>query len=74
MSKSVQPRGGDRAATSVALALVLTLSTCPGGAAAEDFYAGKTINIYIGTGEGPGAMTSYPRAIAQLNQLEPKIE
>jgi tripartite-type tricarboxylate transporter receptor subunit TctC len=35
-------------------------------ARAEDFYAGKTINIYIGTGEGPGAMTSYPRAIAQI--------
>ena len=33
---------------------------------AQDFYAGKTINIYIGTGEGPGAMTSYPRAIAQI--------
>ena len=35
-------------------------------ARAQDFYAGKTINIYIGTGEGPGAMTSYPRAIAQI--------
>jgi tripartite-type tricarboxylate transporter receptor subunit TctC len=35
-------------------------------AQAQDFYAGKTINIYIGTGEGPGAMTSYPRAIAQV--------
>jgi tripartite-type tricarboxylate transporter receptor subunit TctC len=35
-------------------------------ARAEDFYAGKTINIYVGTGEGAGAMTSYPRAISQI--------
>ena len=31
-----------------------------------DFYAGKTISIYIGTGEGPGALSAYPRAIAQV--------
>ena len=35
---------------------------------ADDFYAGKTISMYIGTGEGPGAMTSYPRAIARTIQ------
>jgi tripartite-type tricarboxylate transporter receptor subunit TctC len=35
-------------------------------ARAEDFYAGKTINIYVGTGEGAGAMTNYPRAISQV--------
>jgi tripartite-type tricarboxylate transporter receptor subunit TctC len=45
---------------------LLVLWMFPGRATAEDFYAGKTINIYIGTGEGPGAMTSYPRAIAQV--------
>ena len=32
----------------------------------DNFYAGKTINIYIGTGEGPGAVSAYPRAIAQV--------
>ena len=31
----------------------MTLLAVP-AAQAEDFYAGKTINIYIGTGEGPG--------------------
>jgi tripartite-type tricarboxylate transporter receptor subunit TctC len=34
--------------------------------AQDNFYAGKTINIYIGTGEGPGVMTSYPRALSQV--------
>src|SRR5207302_508535 len=38
----------------------------PACAQADDVYAGKTINIYIGTGEGPGALTAYPRAIAQV--------
>jgi tripartite-type tricarboxylate transporter receptor subunit TctC len=32
----------------------------------EDFYRGKTVNIYIGTGEGAGAMTSYPQALADI--------
>lgn len=49
------------------LALGLTLPAALAGAAGgSDFYAGKTINIYIGTGEGPGALTAYPRAIAQV--------
>jgi tripartite-type tricarboxylate transporter receptor subunit TctC len=37
-----------------------------GVAQADDFYAGKTINIYIGTGEGPGALSAYPRAMSQI--------
>ncbi len=49
----------------IALALNLLLAFA-GTASAADFYAGKTINIYIGTGEGPGALTAYPRAIAQV--------
>ncbi len=49
------------------LALGLSLPIALAGAArANDFYAGKTISIYIGTGEGPGALTAYPRAIAQV--------
>jgi tripartite-type tricarboxylate transporter receptor subunit TctC len=49
------------------LALALSLPIALAGAArASDFYAGKTISIYIGTGEGPGALTAYPRAIAQV--------
>jgi tripartite-type tricarboxylate transporter receptor subunit TctC len=48
-----------------AIAVVMTLLAAA-AARAEDFYAGKTINIYIGTGEGPGALTAYPRALAQM--------
>jgi tripartite-type tricarboxylate transporter receptor subunit TctC len=49
------------------LALLLTLAITPAGVVrAADFYAGKTINIYIGTGEGPGALSAYPRAFAQV--------
>ncbi|MEA2906393.1 MAG: hypothetical protein QOI12_3780 [Alphaproteobacteria bacterium] len=47
-----------------ALSIAMALTAAP--VHADDFYAGKTINIYIGTGEGPGAMTSYPRAVAQV--------
>jgi tripartite-type tricarboxylate transporter receptor subunit TctC len=32
----------------------------------EDFYRGKTITMYIGTGSGAGAVTGYPEAIAQI--------
>ena len=53
--------------TRLSLALFLSLAIAPVGAArAADFYAGKTINIYIGTGEGAGALSAYPRAIAQV--------
>ena len=49
-----------------AFPLMLALAATAGVARADDFYAGKTINIYVGTGEGPGALTAYPRAIAQV--------
>jgi tripartite-type tricarboxylate transporter receptor subunit TctC len=48
------------------LLLVAALAAPPAVAQADDFYAGKTINIYIGTGEGSGAVPAYPRAIAQV--------
>jgi tripartite-type tricarboxylate transporter receptor subunit TctC len=32
----------------------------------EEFYKGKTINIYIGTGESAGAVGAYPRSISQF--------
>jgi tripartite-type tricarboxylate transporter receptor subunit TctC len=51
--------------TLLALALSLPLALAP-SARANDFYAGKVISIYIGTGEGPGALSAYPRAIAQV--------
>jgi tripartite-type tricarboxylate transporter receptor subunit TctC len=66
MKETAMPRRRESATGSVVLMALFMLAALPGGAAANDFYAGKTINIYIGTGEGPGAMTSYPRAIAQV--------
>src|SRR5215472_12016806 len=49
----------------IAISLTLAIATA-GVSRAADFYAGKTINIYIGTGEGAGALSAYPRAIAQV--------
>jgi tripartite-type tricarboxylate transporter receptor subunit TctC len=50
-----------------AIALVLAAAAvATAGHAQENFYAGKTINIYIGTGEGPGALTAYPQALTQI--------
>src|SRR6202051_3845795 len=54
-----------RGITLLALALGVPFSLS-GAAQANDFYAGKVISIYIGTGEGPGALSAYPRAIAQV--------
>jgi tripartite-type tricarboxylate transporter receptor subunit TctC len=51
--------------TLLALALSLPITLAP-AARASDFYAGKVISIYIGTGEGPGALSAYPRAIAEV--------
>jgi tripartite-type tricarboxylate transporter receptor subunit TctC len=64
--KSERLGRGEHVKRSVTLAFIMTLAVFADVARAEDFYAGKTINIYIGTGEGPGAMTSYPRAITQV--------
>ena len=32
----------------------------------EDFYRGKTITIYVGTGTGAGAVSAYPMALAPV--------
>src|SRR5262249_56960182 len=32
----------------------------------EDFYRGKTITIYVGTGIGTGAVSAYPMALAPV--------
>lgn len=32
----------------------------------EQFYKGKTINIYVGTGENASAVSAYPRAMADV--------
>src|SRR5258706_15569305 len=39
------------------LAWLSLLIALAGTARADDFYAGKVISIYIGTGEGPGALS-----------------
>jgi tripartite-type tricarboxylate transporter receptor subunit TctC len=61
------PKGHERIVNKLsALSIVAALLAGSASARAEDFYAGKTINIYIGTGEGPGALSAYPRAITQI--------
>jgi tripartite-type tricarboxylate transporter receptor subunit TctC len=50
--------------------LVVSLSMVPAFAAnaqvAPEFFRGKTIMMYIGTGESAGAVGAYPRAISQV--------
>src|SRR5262245_62769459 len=50
------------------LAAVSLLVTCAPAAAqpVEDFYRGKTITIYVGTGMGAGAVSDYPMALAPV--------
>src|SRR6266567_1464082 len=50
----------------VAVALI-ALSRVPATAEpVEDFYRGKTITMYVGTGVGAGAVSSYPMAMAPV--------
>jgi hypothetical protein len=49
--------------------LLLAAALAPLAAAAdpvEEFYRGKILNLYIGTGENASALTAYPRAIAEV--------
>lgn len=55
--------------TPISVALLITLITVQDGATAdpiENFYHGKTLEFYIGTDAGPGAVTAYPRLIAEV--------
>ena len=45
------------ARTASAIAAILAALALPAAAQDNTFYSGRTINIYIGTGEGPGALT-----------------
>ena len=49
-------------------AAVGLLVVCASAAAepVEDFYRGKTITIYVGTGVGAGAVSAYPTALAPV--------
>lgn len=54
-----------RGAAILAMSLVLT-SAASAAETVEQFYKGKQINIYIGTGENGGAVVGYPRAMAEV--------
>lgn len=53
-----------------ALTMVFAVSSMARNASAtesvEQFYKGKQINIYIGTGENAGAVVAYPRVMADV--------
>lgn len=54
------------AAIIVANTIAISLA-CPAHAeSVQDFYKGKTITMYIGTGSSSGAVGSYPRNISQV--------
>jgi tripartite-type tricarboxylate transporter receptor subunit TctC len=46
--------------------LVLAAALPAKAESVEEFYRGKTITFYVGTGPGPGAVSSYPTTIAQF--------
>src|SRR3954454_16567950 len=54
--------------TRFVLAASCLLVACVPAAAetVEDFYRGKTITIYVGTGMGAGAVSAYPMALAPV--------
>lgn len=56
------------AATAMAFAttIAITLAEPARAESVEDFYKGKTITMYIGTGSSSGAVGSYPRNISQV--------
>jgi tripartite-type tricarboxylate transporter receptor subunit TctC len=47
-------------------ACVLFIHTAAAAQSVEDFYRGKTITIYVGTGMGAGAVSAYPMALAPV--------
>ena len=49
---------------SVAFLSVVTGNAC--AQSVEDFYRGKTITMYVGTGENSGIVGAYPHTIAQV--------
>ena len=50
----------------VASGALFLAATHAGAEPVEEFYRGKTITMYIGTGVGAGAITGYPMALAPL--------
>lgn len=54
------------AASAVGLVSVLTALPSTRAETVEEFYRGKTIKMYVGTGPGGGAVSGYPMALAQV--------
>jgi tripartite-type tricarboxylate transporter receptor subunit TctC len=51
----------------IAVAGFLAMLAAPAQAeTVEEFYRGKTITMYVGTGPGGGAVSAYPMALAQV--------
>src|SRR5262245_9924448 len=50
----------------VAAVLMLAASLPSKAESVEEFYRGKTITFTVGTGPGPGAVSTYPNTIAQF--------
>jgi len=66
---SLSLRGNERnkvAVISVAAIALLTMHSPARPETVEEFYRGNTLTLYVGTGTGPGAVSAYPRAIAQV--------
>jgi tripartite-type tricarboxylate transporter receptor subunit TctC len=51
---------------SVCLAVLSMTAATVRAETVEEFYRGKTITMYVGTGENSGIVGAYPRAIAQV--------
>ena len=47
-------------------ACIILSHTAAAAQSVEDFYRGKTITIYVGTGMGAGAVSAYPMALAPV--------
>jgi len=62
-------RGNERNNIATISAAVIALLAAQAPARAEtvaEFYRGKTLTLYVGTGTGPGAVSAYPRALAPV--------
>jgi tripartite-type tricarboxylate transporter receptor subunit TctC len=57
---------GTRLGVFLAALFYFTASTPTRSQTVEEFYRGKTITMYVGTGVGAGAVSAYPAALAPL--------
>ena len=57
---------GSSAIAAAVTATVLLASLPAAAETAAEFYKGKTLNLYIGTGESSGAVGAYPHAMSEV--------